>query len=85
MPAVENVPDLSAEEKENRETRVELSTMIPEFCRPMNVMKKPIPTDTAIFNCFGMELKMASRTFVTDMTMKMRPSMNTAVKATCQS
>ena len=42
MPAVENVPDLSAEEKENRETSVELSTMIPAFCRPMNVMKKPI-------------------------------------------
>ena len=53
MPAVENVPDLSAEEKENRETSVELSTMIPAFCRPMNVMKKPIPTDTAIFSCFG--------------------------------
>ena len=83
MPAVENVPDLSAEE--NRETSVELSTMIPAFCRPMNVMKKPIPTDTAIFSCFGMELKMASRTLVTDMPMKMRPSMNTAVKATCQS
>ena len=47
-------------------------------------MKKPIPTPTAVFKEAGIALKIASRTFVTDKTINIRPSTKTAVKATCQ-
>ena len=48
-------------------------------------MKKPIPTDTAVFICFGIALKIASLTLVKESTMKIKPSNNTAVNAACQS
>ena len=47
-------------------------------------INKPIPTDTATLSVLGIALNIASRTFVTESTIKTRPSTNTAVKACCQ-
>ena len=71
--------------KEKILTSVEsFPTTIFAFCRPINAMKRPIPTDTACFRFIGMELKIASRTFVRERRMKMIPSANTADNACCQ-
>ncbi len=47
-------------------------------------MNRPMPALTADFSVMGMALKMASLTLVTDSTMKIRPSANTANRAICQ-
>ena len=65
-------------------TRVEASTARPAFWRPMKAMNRPMPTETPRFSGRGMALKMDSRTLVRDRTMKMRPSIKTANRATCQ-
>ena len=71
--------------KEERLTSVApSSTTIPAFCRPMNAMNRPMPTETPFLSVSGMALKIASRTLVSDRTIKIRPSMNTASSATCQ-
>ena len=59
-------------------------TTIPAFWKPMKAMNRPIPTETPFFSCIGMALKIASRTLVTDNTIKISPSTNTASSATCQ-
>ena len=84
IPSELNVPFSIDPLKENTETRVELSTTICAFCRPMNVMKRPIPTETAILSVAGMALKIASLTLVRERMMKIRPSAKTAVRAICQ-
>ena len=83
-PCDENVPFAIPFVNEYKLTSVAPSTMICAFCTPMNAMKKPIPTDTATFNCTGIALKIASRTLVSDMMIKIIPSTSTAVNATCQ-
>ena len=50
----------------------------------MKAIKIPIPTETPFFRFNGIASKIASRTFVKDNTIKIRPSTNTASKATCQ-
>ena len=71
--------------KENMLTSVEsLFTTIFAFCRPINAMKRPIPTETACFSVIGMELKIASRTLVRESRIKMIPSTKTATRACCQ-
>ena len=66
-------------------TRVESEfTTIPAFWKPMKAMNRPIPTDTPLFNCMGMALKIASRTLVRDRRIKTRPSTKTASRAICQ-
>ena len=65
-------------------TRVEASTLSPAFCRPINAINKPIPTETPFFKVSGIALKIASRTFVSDMIMNTIPSTNTANNAICQ-
>ena len=47
-------------------------------------MNRPMPQVTPSFRGRGMELKMASRTEVTERTMKSRPSRKTAARAICQ-
>ena len=65
-------------------TRVEsLFTTKWPFWKPMKATNKPRPTDTPFFNVNGIALKIASRTFVNDNTMKIKPSTNTASNATC--
>ena len=64
-------------------TSVAESTHRPEFWRPMKAMNRPIPTETPFLSVSGMALKMASRMLVSESTMKIRPSMNTANSATC--
>ena len=54
------------------------------FCRPIKQMKSPMPTDTASLSEAGIALKIASRTFVRDRTMKITPSTKTAVRACSQ-
>ena len=49
-----------------------------------NAINRPIPTLTADFRFCGIALKIASRTFVRDRTMKMIPSAKTAARAYCQ-
>lgn len=60
-----------------------LLTTTPAFCRPIKAMYTPMPTDTAFFSDIGITLNSASRTFVSERTMKIRPSTNTASSATC--
>ena len=64
-------------------TRVDASTQRPAFCRPINAIKRPIPTDTPFFRETGMALKIASRTVVRDRMIKIIPSQNTANSAVC--
>ena len=47
-------------------------------------MNRPLPALTAFFRHTGMALKMLSRTLVSDSTMKIRPSINTAASAISQ-
>ena len=54
---------------------------MPAFTRPMNAMKRPIPTEIAFLMFCGIELMIASRTLKNDNKMKIRPSKNTAVNA----
>ena len=61
-----------------------LFTTILAFCSPMKAINNPIPALTADFRVMGMALKMASLTLVTESTMKIRPSANTASSAICQ-
>ena len=65
-------------------TSVEESTDRPAFCRPMNAINRPMPTETPFLSVSGMALKIASRTLVNDSTIKTRPSIKTASSATCQ-
>ena len=73
----------STASSENSCTSVAPPTTIFAFCRPINAIKNPIPTDTAFFRFIGIELKIASLTLNTDSTMKIRPSTNTAARAAC--
>ena len=85
MPWVLKEPAAKAFFIVNRPTNVaSLLTMMCASCRPMKVMNRPIPTETATFSCAGMALKIASLTFVMERMMKMMPSINTAVNAACQ-
>ena len=65
-------------------TSVDESTQRPAFCRPIKAINKPIPTDTPLFNVRGIALKIASRTFVSERTIKISPSIKTAKSAICQ-
>ena len=58
----------------------QLSVRIQEAVKAMYT---PMPTDTAFFSDIGITLNSASRTFVSERTMKIRPSTNTASSATC--
>ena len=84
IPSELKVPFAMDPLKENTETSVALSTTMCAFCRPMNVMKRPIPTETAILRVAGIALKIASLTLVRERTTKIRPSTKTAVRAICQ-
>ena len=82
MPTVWKVPSAAACLKEKRDIFVAgLATMICALNRPMRAINKPMPADTAFFRVIGMALKMASRTFVKDRTIKMTPSTKTAARA----
>ena len=65
-------------------TSVEESTDSPAFCKPVKAMNRPMPTETPFLSVSGMALKIASRTLVSDSTIKTRPSIKTASSATCQ-
>ena len=84
IPSLLNRPFATELLKEYTPTKVALSTTICAFCRPINAMKSPIPTDTACFKFIGMALKIASRTFVKDRRINTIPSINTAARAVCQ-
>ena len=56
---------------------------IPAFTRPMIVINKPIPTETAFFKHSGIDLIIASRTPKIERRIKIRPSTKTAVRANC--
>ena len=60
-----------------------LLTMIVALCRPIKVMKSPMPAEMPIFSDLGIELTTSSRTFVSVSTMNITPSMKTAASATC--
>ena len=49
----------------------------------MNAINRPIPTETAFLRHFGMELKIAYLTLVSERRMTMIPSKNSANKAIC--
>ena len=83
IPSEWNVPSAIALGNEKSATSFGPATTTCAFCRPMNVMKKPMPTVTALFKVSGIALKRASRTFVTESAMKIRPSTSTAVNASC--
>ena len=51
--------------------------------KPMKAINRPIPTEMACFTLFGIPFTIASRTLVNVNKMKIRPSINTAVKANC--
>ena len=57
---------------------------IPALTRPIIVIKRPIPTDTAFFMVEGIELMIASRTPNKERRIKTIPSTKTAVNANCQ-
>ena len=54
---------------------------IPAFTRPMIVIKRPIPTDTAFLSPVGIDFMIASRTPKSERRIKMIPSTRTAVSA----
>ena len=83
IPSVENVPAFTESLKENIVTNVEESTTTCAFCNPINAIKRPIPTETACLRFIGIALKIASRTFVRESTMKISPSTQTAASASC--
>ena len=60
-----------------------LATIIPAPFKPTNVMNKPIPADTAYFNCCGIALIIVSRIPVNDKRIKITPEKNTPVKPVC--
>ena len=60
-----------------------LSTMIPAFWRPMNAIKRPIPTPIAFLRFAGIELTIASLTLNAVRIRKMTPSQKIAVSANC--
>ena len=53
-------------------------------CNPINAINRPIPALTPFLSVVGIALKIASRTFVSESTIKIIPSINTAISATCQ-
>ncbi len=57
---------------------------IPLLTRPISAINIPIPPVTANFIFFGIAFTTASRTPLTDNTIKIIPSTNTAVRATSQ-
>ncbi len=61
-----------------------LETMIPQFCRPIKAIKRPMPPPMAAFNPAGMALAISSRTLKRLRMIKRIPSMKTAVNANCQ-
>ena len=69
---------------ENSWRSVEPPITIFAFCRPINAINRPIPTLTAAFKFFGIALKIASRTLVSERMINIIPSTNTAVSATSQ-
>ena len=72
-------------ERSPRPTRVAgLSTMMPQFLRPMKAMKRPMPALIAFFISEGIAFTMSSRTLVSVRSMKISPSMRMAVRANCQ-
>ena len=56
---------------------------IPAFARPMIVMKRPIPTETAFLIEFGIDFIIASRIPTIERMIKRTPSSKTAVSASC--
>ena len=52
-------------------------------CSAMNAMKSPMPAATAFLSENGIELKMFSRTGVSESASKISPSTNTASSANC--
>ena len=52
-------------------------------CKPIKAMNNPIPQLTPFLSVRGMALKIASLTLVSDNTMKISPSTNTAARAIC--
>ena len=84
IPSEEKVPFRTEVLKEKRVTSVAPSTTTCAFCKPINVINKPNPTDTPSFKVGGIALKMASRTLVSDKRMKMMPSIKTAASAISQ-
>ena len=60
-----------------------LPTVIFALINPINAINKPIPPLTANLRLAGIALNIASRTFVNESAIKIRPSTNTANKATC--
>ena len=85
VPVDANVPAVNAPLNENKDIFVAgFATMIFAVPIPMNAMKSPIPAETACFKLNGMALNIASRIFVRESTMKIRPSTNTAARAISQ-
>ena len=70
--------------KDWKETSVGASTMICALWSAMKAMKRPMPTLTALFKGSGMQLKMLSRTLVSERARKISPSTKTARSANCQ-
>ena len=48
--------------------------MSPAFFKPMDAMKNPMPTPIAFFRLSGMQVTIASRTWVKDRAMNTSPS-----------
>ena len=58
-----------------------LATITPADVSPTRVIKSPIPTETAFFSDIGIDVNIASRILKKLITIKIRPSKNTAVSA----
>ena len=68
-----------------RATFVEASAAaMPAFCRPMNVMNRPMPVVMPYFRFSGMQLTSVSRNLNAERMMKIMPSTRMAVRAICQ-
>ena len=57
---------------------------IPQFLRPMSVIKHPKPAEVAILRSLGIASMMSSRMLVTVRMKKMTPEIKTAPRAACQ-
>ena len=58
--------------------------IIPEFTKPTNAIKSPIPQLTAYFKLIGIASKIISLTLNSERIKNIIPSKNTAVSANCQ-
>ena len=68
--------------KEPKPTSVAgLSTIMPEFWSAIKVINIPIPAATAFFKLAGIDLIIASRTFISERRINKTPSKKTTVKA----